>query len=377
MFKSLAAKIFGSAHNGGHHNKKKALTVVLGLAGILLLAFSVSVAKDVQNPASCAGCHVMQPYFYTWQSSPHSNVSCLDCHVEPGTGFASVLAQRLREVAVYRFGEVSLPIQGTRAISSEACLECHSNNRVITPGRDIRAEFHVPHLGYGTSCADCHADVAHAGVGAMEAFQLDEATLAGFKTATYQDFALTKTSCTGCHDGERVTYNCEVCHEEENIPQNHFKPDFGYRHGPYVREDVDDCMRCHTGFGKVREVQGTTIAEKTRNARFCRDCHEGARPVTHDPYFSVSHKIPAARDQSGCMVCHDWTAPPAESPLRPANIVTCGACHDQVPAGHDRPRWYWDHKVDVREKGSFACFECHGATSCFECHTRENVGFGN
>ncbi len=356
-----------------HSEHGKGIRYILGAAIVILLVFSLAMSGEMQSPEFCGRCHVIKPYYLTWENSPHSNVSCLSCHVEPGTGYVSVLMQRLREFFVYVSGDVTLPIKGRKEISSETCLNCHSPNRRITPSGDLTIP-HTEHLGYGTGCVDCHPGVAHAGLSAMETFRPDEKTLASFKNTRYEDFALTKTGCLDCHDGNRATYNCEACHTQTRIPENHYYADFGYRHGNAVREDIGDCMRCHTGFGKNRTWEGNTVPEITRNARFCRDCHEGVRPVTHTAFWSVGHKIPGKSDPTGCLVCHDWDEP--APPLRKANVITCAACHEQTPEGHDDPRWYWDHKEMVKEKGSFSCFDCHGATSCFTCHTRENVGFG-
>ncbi|MDW7651240.1 MAG: NapC/NirT family cytochrome c [Bacillota bacterium] len=367
----------GFRKGGGHgesHGNKRGLLVLGGLIILVLLFFSLVAASDSSNPDSCAGCHVIEPYYLTWQNSPHANVSCVECHVEPGTGFVSVAAQRLGERLKYS-EDMELPLEGTKEISSETCLDCHSNNRVISPSLDLRSHWHADHLGYGTSCVDCHYEVAHAGMRNRETFAYTDEKMDEFRNMDHHDFSLTKTSCLECHDGERVTYNCETCHTETSIPDNHFLADFGYRHGDAVREDVQDCMRCHTGFGKVREIPGDSIAEITRNARFCINCHEGTRPVTHDAFWSVGHKIPGKASRDGCLVCHDWNTP--QEGLRAANVITCATCHEAVPDGHDNPRWYFDHKNTVKDKGSFGCFDCHGATSCFDCHTEENVGFGN
>lgn len=357
---------------GGAHGNKKSLFVVLGIIIIIFFFFSLAMVQDSQSPEFCAKCHVIQPYYLTWQNSAHSNTSCVQCHVEPGTGFIAVKLRNLKELYAYMFKDVTLPIEGTREISSEACLQCHSPNRVITPSKDLQIP-HSEHLNYGTSCADCHPDVAHAGIRAMNTFKVTDEVLTQFASLGHEEYALTKTGCLECHDGKRVTYNCAACHAETRIPENHDLADFGYRHGPFVHEDIGDCMRCHTGFGKIRDPQGNTIPEITRNARFCLDCHEGERPVTHTAFWSVGHKLPGKADRTGCLVCHDWNKP--EPPLRAANIISCASCHEQTPDGHDNPRWYYDHKITVKDAGSFSCFDCHGATSCFNCHTKENVGF--
>ena len=360
---------------GGSHGNKK-LLYAGGLLLVIFLSFSGVAATDSSNPDSCARCHVMKPYFYTWQNSPHANISCNSCHVEPNTGFASVLARRISEGIVYLGGDVELPIHGTREISNEACLQCHSLTREITPGLDLQGgQWHTEHLGYGTTCVDCHYEVAHTGMSKKPAFAPTEEAIAQFQEVDALDFSLTKTSCLECHDGERVTYSCEICHTEMGIPQDHYLADFGYNHGASVRADIAECMRCHTGFGKEREVPGDSIAEITRNAQFCVDCHEGVRPVTHDAFWSVGHIVRGETSPDGCLVCHDWREPEEEG-MRAAQIISCATCHEQTPEGHDAPRWYWDHKDFVRERGSFGCFDCHGASSCFDCHAEYNVGFG-
>jgi nitrate/TMAO reductase-like tetraheme cytochrome c subunit len=371
MFKFLRK----GGSNGDSHGSKKGMYVLGGLALVLIIFFFGIAVSDSSNPESCASCHVIEPYVYTWQNSPHASISCDSCHVEPGTGFVTVKIWRLQEWFAYRGGNVELPIQGTREISDAACLQCHSLNRQITPGLDLKSDFHSDHLGYGTGCVDCHYEVAHTGMSAQAAFAPTDENIARFKDVSYQDFSLTKTSCLECHDGNRVSYSCDLCHTDTHIPGNHNLADFGYRHGNAVREDIDDCMRCHTGFGKQRDVPGISIAAKTRNAKFCIDCHEGTRPVTHNSFWSVGHKIPGNASQDGCLVCHDWNEPPAD--VRKANVITCAQCHEASAEGHDAPRWYFDHKNTVKDKGSFGCFDCHGATSCFDCHTKENVGFGN
>jgi nitrate/TMAO reductase-like tetraheme cytochrome c subunit len=348
----------------------KAFPLVLGAAVIIGLVSLAAVAADVQNSEFCGKCHVIKPYYYSWENSPHSNVDCLSCHVEKGTGLVSIHARGLQNLYTNIFRDNQLPIKSSRKISDQTCLNCHSLNRVITPSGDLTIP-HTEHLAYNTGCVDCHPGVAHASVSSKEVF--NEQTIASIQSFSYDAFAMNKTGCLECHNGKRATASCSACHTDTNIPGNHSLPDFSYAHGPYVKEDIADCMRCHVGFGKDRSWEGSTIPEVTRNAAFCRECHEGSRPDTHTAFWSVGHKIRGKAQPAGCLVCHDWNTP--APPMNAANIITCASCHDQTPAGHDQPRWYYDHKITVGDKGSSSCFDCHGATSCSSCHTRENVGF--
>lgn len=353
------------------HDKKRAFLVLGGVVVILLVFFFTASNVDSLNPVSCVKCHVIEPYYYTWQNSPHAAISCDKCHVEPGQSIVTTKLQRAKEWFVYKTGDVQLPIQGSRDISSETCLQCHSKNRVITPNSDVRSDFHAEHLGYGTSCVDCHYEVAHTGMRKKKPFEYSEKAMEAFKNVEYSDFGLTKTSCLECHDGKRVTYSCDACHENTSIPESHDLASFPNKHGAYVREDVGECIRCHTGFGKARDPQGETLPEITRNAKFCVECHEGNRPASHNSRWSVWHKLPGKTNFDGCLVCHDWETP--QDTADASSIVTCATCHDATPGGHDNKRWFYDHKITVEQEGSVGCFSCHGANSCLDCHTKEQV----
>lgn len=54
---------------------------VVGLVILFLhlLRFHTYLGDD---PSACVNCHIMQPYYATWDHSSHSrNTTCNDCHV--------------------------------------------------------------------------------------------------------------------------------------------------------------------------------------------------------------------------------------------------------------------------------------------------------
>ena len=38
------------------------------------------------RPQFCNSCHIMEPYYKSWQESSHKDVSCIECHFPPGFG---------------------------------------------------------------------------------------------------------------------------------------------------------------------------------------------------------------------------------------------------------------------------------------------------
>lgn len=76
--------------------------LALIIAGVFcgLLAYLVYMSKAYSylsdNPEVCINCHVMGPYYATWQHSSHKNVAtCNDCHV-PHKYFCQILLQGYR-----------------------------------------------------------------------------------------------------------------------------------------------------------------------------------------------------------------------------------------------------------------------------------------
>ena len=42
------------------------------------------------SPTFCYSCHLMEPYYESWQRSSHSEVTCVQCHFEPGIGHGGI-----------------------------------------------------------------------------------------------------------------------------------------------------------------------------------------------------------------------------------------------------------------------------------------------
>lgn len=133
---------------------------ILGGLGTFTFGYGDGTAYLINNPASCANCHVMQGHYDSWVKSSHHNVAtCNDCHLphdflgkwitKGDNGFFHSLA--------FTTGTFHEPIQikpRNRRVTQGACLHCHGDYvdhmRPAQTGGDMLL------------CIHCHSDVGHA-----------------------------------------------------------------------------------------------------------------------------------------------------------------------------------------------------------------------
>ena len=91
------------------------------------------------DPATCVNCHIMGPYYATWNHSSHSrNATCNDCHV---------------------------PHENAEVIMNN-CIRCHTqlNTEFVNTGR---IDHEMAMAGEGKACWDCHREVPHGGTNSL------------------------------------------------------------------------------------------------------------------------------------------------------------------------------------------------------------------
>lgn len=141
-----------------------ALAVVVGLLvglGGFTFGYGKGASYLVDDPQTCANCHVMDGHLDSWQKSSHARVAtCNDCHlphhpigkwvVKADNGFFHSLAFTLEN-----FHE---PIQikpRNRRVTQGACLYCHGDFvHAVLPASEERETL---------LCVHCHSDVGHGG----------------------------------------------------------------------------------------------------------------------------------------------------------------------------------------------------------------------
>ncbi|MCL5942050.1 MAG: NapC/NirT family cytochrome c [Actinobacteria bacterium] len=271
------------------------------------------------TPSFCSNCHLMEKPVELWEQSTHANVNCIACHVDPG--FLKQLEHKVlsyKEIYANFFGHGGMPPDVKRP-TNESCLQCHSLDRQVSPGGDIK----IPHREHvemeGLKCSDCHFNVVHPLEG-----------VAGGSPPM--------DVCYMCHDGKKAPNACGTCHlsppdKALAHPQNAIE-----NHGKLAKERIADCRRCHS-----------------EQSKFCENCHSKP-PATHqDPTWRYTHrKKVEAEGREACFGCHQEDF--------------CNKCHKvQHP-----PDWVRSHP-EFAQGGGEPCLVCHSPNFCADCHTKEGV----
>lgn len=348
--------------------RKHNATIMVLVCVVLVLVWygnrTSAEEKAVRNPETCKGCHEMQPAYYTWKSTAHSAVNCLNCHQK-----IDLSGMRYR----HWVGFIS-PVKLKKPLANGVCQQCHTENRLVTPPGDLVIP-HMYHVEKGVDCVDCHNNVVHANA-VEKVLQPGVVSAAAFSSADSQRLTargnrVTMSKCFGCHNGVKATKACAACHTVERMAAWHQAPDFAWRHGSKAAVDLVACDRCHgedlVASASFKPVNGSREAVLTfaRSNRFCQDCHR-KRPVTHGPLFTIDHAAAAAVDKTGCYVCHDAKQPAAAGAVtQPATGVYCYKCHEtKHPAN-----WTAAHGASAVGSAKAKCLVCHDElTSCTACH---------
>ena len=146
--------------------------------------------------------------------------------------------------------------------------------------------------------------------------------------------------CMECHDeGAEVALECSSCHSAvapDKAPADHVAGWNG-RHGLEARFD-DSCVWCH-------------------GENSCDDCHQGVRPTSHNPTWTLSgHGREADFDRRQCDTCHQ--------------ADQCDRCHQVKPMTHVSAgfRFGGHSRLIDRRGGTRSCNVCHEADTCNACH---------
>lgn len=135
---------------------------------VLYVGYVSNAASYLSNDASaCVNCHIMAPYYATWQHSSHARVAnCNDCHVphdnffnkwffkaKDGLRHASMFALRIEP-------QVIRTLDASSGVIMDNCIRCHTqlNQEFVNTGR---IAFSDVTCGQGKACWDCHRNIPH------------------------------------------------------------------------------------------------------------------------------------------------------------------------------------------------------------------------
>lgn len=137
------------------------LTLAAAAAGLALgiAAYAFWYAKGFSyagnDPATCANCHPMIPYYDGWQAAPHHKVAtCNDCHTPAGfvSKYVVKATNGYHHSMAFTLGGYPDVIRArpeSRQVVEANCRRCHA---ALVEG--------VAHGG-DVSCVRCHPSVGH------------------------------------------------------------------------------------------------------------------------------------------------------------------------------------------------------------------------
>jgi cytochrome c nitrite reductase small subunit len=143
------------------------------IAGIIvgLGAYTAYIARlhtyATDEPSACINCHIMVPYYQSWEKSSHREwAHCNDCHVPQDNfvnKYAFKAADGLYHSAVFTLRSEPMAIRPRNAsnrVIMENCVRCHTQltTEFVKAGQ---ISYSQASQGEGKACWDCHRDIPH------------------------------------------------------------------------------------------------------------------------------------------------------------------------------------------------------------------------
>lgn len=368
---SIGRKLLSSLPKFNLSKTEDRLKLIILVSGFVLVFGSLTVGgvAFTMRSSFCSTCHEMTPEYKTWEASAHSNIGCVDCHIEPGLG--NLIKDKLGAlVQVYKHVTKSYdnPIEypwGTKEIPNATCLKCHSSNRQYSPSGDIIIP-HNRHIAAGVQCVDCHKGVSHGmiaerGVSKATTVPFDQWTSTTGAEQMVPKFARPRMdTCIQCHMKRGQTTNCTKCHSEIGVPASH-KDQAAWKvsHGLSAEADINTCDKCHSyGFVDPAENKKLSVTEYARKNQFCLNCHT-TRPATHgnkddETWVGAHGAVEKSKGIQNCLACHDLK-PPAQPAVTnaPASQEAKSNTGEINRMTTERPKEEMVNKV--------YCSQCHGS----------------
>ena len=109
---------------------------VATMGGVTAVGFS-------ETPGFCGMCHTMDPELKAYAMSPHKEVTCAECHVEPGAaGFIKAKANGTKQLFDIITGQFPTPIEppdhAKLPAVKDTCLKCHSLDGLTANGGPVK-----------------------------------------------------------------------------------------------------------------------------------------------------------------------------------------------------------------------------------------------
>jgi len=362
----------GPPQDGPGSYWRRARLIVLGIiavCGAFVLSMGlVTTGAAVYTSLSdfCIPCHIMEPYYVSWQHSSHKDVACIKCHFPPGAA-EKVRGKMLGLVQLLKYVTATAGPRLNAEISDASCLRCH-DTRLLAGRVDFHGVpfDHRPHLtesrrGKKLRCTSCHSQIVQ---GAHMTVTTSTCFLCHFKDGMFNEGLGTCTrchqipegefdlgggvkfshdlayergvDCANCHgdlirgNGEVPRERCSVCHNrEDDLKQI---DDHEFLHQMHVTDHKVDCLECHL------EIQHSLDPHRIEHAAAdCKSCHpnqhgEQIRMLQGEGAKSLlTQHGGMAMAGISCPSCHQVKeVSPTGTVVWRASTAICTQCHDEA-----------------------------------------------
>ena len=194
---------------------------LFALGGLTLVGSSVlclgmltgSAAWYTSRSQFCSSCHIMEPYYASWQHSSHADVSCIKCHFAPGIG-EKVRGKMQGLVQLCTYITRSEGPRPVAEVSDASCLRsgCHETRSLPGP-----LEFHGIVFDHGPHLQELDMAGATHDPGKTLEVVLDGQSSEDLHRGI-------KLRCTSCHEQIDQTEHmsvstgtCFLCHFKEGL----------------------------------------------------------------------------------------------------------------------------------------------------------------
>ncbi len=296
---------------------------ILLLAAVVIVVASGAIVVSEQ-PGFCNSCHIMNNYYDNWKTSTHSEVNCLECHLQPGfMGHVKGKINGLSQAIDCIVGRVGTKPSAT--ILDESCLrsECHSTEELLTNNIDFNGiKFtHKNHMkqvvdGINITCGICHSHFEgdeHFSVNKEVCFTCH------FLRDTETSEQLVKTSCTSCHEvpDKVIQRGLVTINHSEFVSYKASCEDSCHKKEIQKTSEIDDrvCLSCHN----YTDAEKILAADKQTTG------------AMEHPSDSVElHKAHTKSHKVECFACHGKILHGQTEVASVADMLDCQSCHSDT-----------------------------------------------
>jgi hypothetical protein len=127
------------------HSRRGWFIVLLLIAGFgsAMTVTAVAAVSWTETADFCGRCHTMGPELKAYSLSPHRDVACAECHVEPGVaGWIKAKINGTRQLLLVLTGAYPKPIvapdHADLPPTSRTCVRCHETGSLVANGGPVK-----------------------------------------------------------------------------------------------------------------------------------------------------------------------------------------------------------------------------------------------